>query len=219
MYVSLWMVQWVFAARTYLALEPTEHLDAARHEIAGNSFWVLRDPSRPLVPWREARDDDAIGYRVLAEVGLEAEIPRFVESVAGVLADARSWSSAGREFVRVDSHQRFFVVLARPETVDRLCRPLRTAGIYSCGRNGRATLNSMRWLEGASPWGEDIDGYRMYMINHEVGHLLGMPHQDCHDPGQPADVMVQQTKGLGGCTASSWPSQTEIERLQKRWKN
>nr|WP_255216808.1 DUF3152 domain-containing protein [Pseudenhygromyxa sp. WMMC2535] len=215
--MALWLMQWLLAARTYLAVDEGQTLQEARERVSGRDFWVLRDPARPTLPWREAKQAGHIGYRLLIEVGLEDEIPAWIETVGATLDDPRSWRAAGRDLVRVDTHARFDVILARPRTVDRLCRPLRTGGIYSCGRSGRAALNSMRWLEGARPWGDDLAGYRTYMINHEVGHLLGMPHQRCDAEGEVAAVMLQQTKGLQGCTANGWPVPAELERLRARW--
>jgi hypothetical protein len=216
-HLSTALTCWLFVARAFLELEPAEPIASARAQIHGREFWVLRDPTRPTVPWAEARERNAVRYRLLIEVGLEDLLPGFVWTVGAVLGDERSWMAAGRELVRVDAHEHFSIVLARPKTVDQLCKPLRTGGVYSCGRNGRAALNEMRWRTGAEPWGAEIEGYRVYMINHEVGHLLGMPHRDCQGPGQPAAVMVQQSKGLDGCLAEGWPAQFELERLQKHW--
>ena len=144
-------------------------------------------------------------------------MPVWVATVSAVLEHERGWSSAGREFVRVDAREHFSIVLAKPSTVDRLCKPLRTGGVYSCGRNGRATLNEMRWRQGSETWGDELEGYRVYMINHEVGHLLGMPHRDCHEQGQPAAVMVQQTITLDGCLAEGWPASFELDYLREHW--
>lgn len=217
MHLSVWLAYWLMIARAFLELGPSQAIASAREQIHGREFWVLSDPTRPTVPWREARERDAVRYRLLIEVGLEDLLPGFVATVGAVLDDPRGWTTAGREFVRVDDHEQFAIVLAKPDTVDRLCKPLNTGGAYSCGRNGRASLNEQRWRHGAATWGDEVDEYRVYMINHEVGHLLGMPHRDCHEQGQPAPVMLQQTMRLDGCTAAGWPAAFELDGLRKRW--
>ena len=65
-------------------------------------------------------------------------------------------------------------------------------------------------------WGEDVAGYRLYMVNHEVGHLLGVPHKRCGAQGQPAPVMLQQTISLDGCEPQGWPTGEEISWLRTR---
>lgn len=217
MHLSLWLLQWLLSAKAYLALAPEQPIEAALEQIQGREFWVLNDPNRPTVPWREARSQTAVGYRLLIERGLEDQLLPWVETVGAVLEHERGWKAAGRELVRVDAHEHFTILLARPRTVDRLCKPLRTGGVYSCGRNGRASLNELRWRTGVASWGDELEGYRAYMINHEVGHLLGMAHRKCHAPGEAAAVMVQQSKSLGGCAPSSWPAEFELEQLRKRW--
>jgi hypothetical protein len=214
---GLWLLQWLLSARAFLAVDSDIGLESARTRIQGRDFWVLRDPERTdrNPTGSEVDPRGAIGYRVAIEVGLEAELPSFVRTVAAVLDDPRGWAS-GRTFVPVTSGERFTVLLARPETIDRLCRPLRTGGVYSCGRAGRASLNLDRWRTGVPNWGDDVSGYRVYMINHEVGHLLGMPHAECEAPGEPAPVMLQQSMKLDGCTPQGWPSKNELARLGKR---
>lgn len=212
---GLWLLQWLLVARAFLAVAPDAELQSARTRIEGREFWVLQDPERPNLPASEVRERGAIGYRVAIEVGLEAELATFVRTVVAVLGDPRGWAG-GRTLVPTSSRERFTVLLARPETVDRLCRPLRTKGEYSCGRSRRAMLNFVRWRDGVMTWGDDVDGYRVYMINHEVGHLLGMPHANCTTPGEAAPVMLQQSMRLDGCLPSGWPSASEIERFGAR---
>lgn len=212
---GLWLLQWLLSARAFLAVDAGAGLESARTRIEDRDFWILQDPERPNLTRSEVGRREAIGYRVAIEVGLEAELPSFVRTVGAVLQDPRGWAS-GRALVPVSSGQRFTVLLARPDTIDRLCRPLRTRGQYSCGRAGRASLNLTRWQNGAATWGDDVSGYRVYMINHEVGHLLGIPHADCEVPGEPAPVMLQQSMRLDGCTPQGWPSADELARLGKR---
>ena len=70
-------------------------------------------------------------------------------------------------------------------------------------------LNAWRWANGAESYAGDLTNYRRYMVNHEFGHALGYGHRGCPSRGAPAPVMVQQTKGLGGCVANPWPAATD----------
>jgi hypothetical protein len=215
--LNLWLMHWLLSARAFFAVGGEDGFEAAREHVRGRDFWVVRDPARPSVPRREARGRRVFGYQILVEVGLEDELPQFVRTVGTVLEDPRGWQAAGIEFVPVERNPRLSIMLARPRTVDRLCWPLRTGGEYSCGRKHRAALNLDRWREGAEPWGDEVAGYRVYMVNHEVGHLIGMPHAECDEPGQPAAVMLQQTMGLEGCEAQPWPLESELDHLHSRW--
>lgn len=131
-------------------------------------------------------------------------VARLVESV---LADERGWTTVGAHALqRVDVDPDVRVRIASPTTTDRLCSPLDTGGRLSCRNGANVVLNAWRWANGANAYEGDLDGYRTYMINHEFGHALGNPHASCPSPGAVAPVMVQQTKGLDGCTANPWPT-------------
>ena len=153
-----------------------------------------------------------VRFIVEVEEGLGVDKARFAAAVQRVLYDDRSWGGGSVPFRRVDSGPAAFrVALASPDTTDRLCAPLETAGIYSCHQSGRAVLNSMRWRRGAASYGQNLTGYRTYLVNHEVGHALGSYHRSCPAAGAPAPVMMQQTKGVAPCRARPWPSRAERE--------
>jgi hypothetical protein len=143
---------------------------------------------------------------VEASLGLDVELVRAI--VEGALHDEeRSWART-RTLQRVDDPRvaRIRVVLASPATVDAICATvgLDTASIYSCWTGRIAALNAWRWEVGATGF-PDVATYRTYLINHEFGHALGYGHVSCPGPGSPAPVMMQQSKGLAGCSANGWP--------------
>lgn len=145
-------------------------------------------------------------YTVEIANGLEEQQPldAFAERVEATLSDPdRGWTSRGdRRIQRVDDPAAadIRVVLGTPDQVDRLCARagLNTAGIYSCWNGDFAALNADRWFGGVAHF-DDLEVYRDYLINHEVGHGLGFGHVGCPSPGQPAPVMMQQSIRLDGC--------------------
>lgn len=218
MHVPLLLAHALLGLRSLLVLGPEAGLEQALVEIQGASFWVVGSPERAPTRSREA-SEAAIRYRVLVERGIPLTSSEFVDHVDAALADAKGWAAAGREFVRVEGRAEITVLLASPPTIDRLCKPLETRGRYSCGRAGRAALNLDRWQTGTRAWTATLAEYRTYMVNHEVGHLLGMPHRECPGADQVAPIMQQQTFGLDGCRPSTRPSDDELERLRRRWRS
>jgi hypothetical protein len=149
---------------------------------------------------------DLVTYSVEVEdaVGYAAE--EFARIVDATLSDPRSWIGDGSvAFQRVTTGAQVRIVLGTPATVDQLCLPLDTAGLYSCHQGGTVALNSNRWLQGTESWPGPLDEFRRYAVNHEVGHAIGHGHEFCGGAGQPAPVMMQQSKGLEGCLPNGWP--------------
>ncbi|GIF19523.1 hypothetical protein BJ973_006568 [Actinoplanes tereljensis] len=134
----------------------------------------------------------------------------FANQVNRTLGDRRSWIASHRfRFQRVpeSAHAEFIVYLASARTSERMCRTggLETDGFTSCRVPRKVIINADRWAGAVRDYGAPLATYRAYAINHEVGHQLGHGHQRCPGKGKVAPVMMQQTYGLKGCTANSWP--------------
>lgn len=147
-------------------------------------------------------------YRVETEKGSGVDVESFARAVDRTFSHERGWTADGAfRFQRVtDEEPRMTVRLATPETVDKACREvgLDTEGFLSCRSGNVVYLNLNRWAVGVKAV-RDLGVYRHYLVNHEVGHILGRQHEACPGKGKPAPVMQQQTKELDGCTANPWP--------------
>ncbi|MBB4766619.1 DUF3152 domain-containing protein [Amorphoplanes digitatis] len=150
-------------------------------------------------------------FRVAVEENLgEGDGGDFAGEVDRILGDPRSWI-AGRRFrfqrVPHPADAEFTIFLASAGTSERMCARggLRTEGFTSCRLPGQVIINHDRWRYAVPDYGAPLRTYRAYAINHEVGHQLGHGHEACAGRGEPAPVMMQQTYGLKGCVANSWP--------------
>lgn len=163
----------------------------------------------------EDASEVVIRYRVERRTADPAtgDFARLVETTLG---DPRGWVRGGFRFVS-DPDGPFLVVLAEGAEVDRLCRPYDTYGRYSCQNGAVVAVNADRWRTATPEWTGDLASYRQMLVNHEVGHLIGMHHPDvqCPATGEAAPVMAQQSTELDDCLPNPWPLDAEIERVAR----
>lgn len=157
---------------------------------------------------KATRNVGKITYRIEIEQGLSLNPAAVATAVHKTLTDPRGWQALQPvSFERTDSlDSDLRIILATPTLTDKLCLPLDTGGEVSCRVEDRVVLNAKRWVYAVPAYNGDVDLYRNYLVNHEVGHALGHGHSDCDQPNTPAPVMMQQTKGLGGCLPNAWPT-------------
>lgn len=121
----------------------------------------------------------------------------FAASVVATLSDPRSWIAGGEYTLRrVDSGTPSFrVSLSSQMTTRAMCGYTikLEASCYNSSRDNRVVINDSRWTRGAISFNGDIGSYRVYAINHEVGHRLAFHHQPCTEQGGLAPVMMQQS--------------------------
>ena len=182
--------------------------DPDRTQSNGSGFVSKPTGNLRVVPGSSGAKGPGAPLRFMVEVegGLDVDRRAFAARVERVLFRKRGWRTGGISLKRVDSGRAAFrVALASRALTDRLCAPLATVGLYSCNQGGRAVLNFWRWKNGADAYGHRLHRYRIYMINHEVGHALGHGHALCPAAGRRAPIMMQQTMGVGACRPNPWP--------------
>jgi hypothetical protein len=197
------------AASAVPGAEP-ESPAAPDQRVAVSGRWQYPDLIGPVL----GTVGPLLRYRVAVEQGLPVTVWEFTDVVDVTLADPRSWI-AGRDVrlqrVLAPSVYDFTIFLASPATAYNLCLEggvdirMNAVAYTSCRAGDNVVINASRYLEGVPDYGAPLADYRRYVVNHEVGHRLGHGHVGCPGAGQPAPVMQQQTLGLRGCVANSWP--------------
>jgi hypothetical protein len=75
-------------------------------------------------------------------------------------------------------------------------------------RTREVWINEDRWLRNLPDASQlPLPAYRAYVLQHELGHALGMGHVS--PVTGPVPVMVQQTLGIGTCLPNPFPTSTE----------
>lgn len=152
-----------------------------------------------------------IHYTVSIEKGIKRNYDNFCKFIEETLADPRSW---GVDFKRTSSKKNadFKIILARGRTIRRICN-FTGLSCTSRDKNGVTIyINNYRWIRGAPKSRLKLNEYRTYIINHEVGHFLGLDdNHECKNRSRKtthsniAPVMNQATKGNGVCLPNCYP--------------
>ena len=155
----------------------------------------------------QVRDESLINFALKIEPSIPIGPDCMGKLITSILNDPSGWKNiTEKEFLLVSEEDADFTfIFSSPDKTDELCAPLETNGIYSCRNEEEIIINYFRWENGAIDFGNDMRTYRLYLINHETGHILGWGHTGCPKDGALAPVMMQQSKTTDGCTPYGWP--------------
>ena len=151
---------------------------------AGEPFAVAGDGTYRVVGGAGAQAGTAptvVTYTVEVENGFTpAEGDEaFAQFVDRTLADPRSWTPVkGISLQRVDAADArpdFRVSLSSQQTVRGLCGfSVQLESSCYIRAEGRVVINDARWVRGSLTYGGDLQAYREYAVNHEVGPRAGI---------------------------------------------
>ena len=156
------------------------------------------------------------GIRIEPSLGLD---PLCIKNLLFlILNNDLGWTNVAEKSFQLTSAEEsdYVYIFASPNKTDELCAPIETNSIYSCRNENNIVLNFFRWQEGAVDFKNDMETYRIYLINHETGHILGWGHVDCPKEGAVAPVMMQQSKGTDGCIPYGWPVYETVKSKYNR---
>jgi hypothetical protein len=150
-------------------------------------------------------------YAVYSKGAVRGNLDDFRKKVAETLGSTYGWRAAGVVFQEVNTNAQFDIVLTEASILGSYggC-----SAQYSCRTGRLVMINDDRWQGAVPHWTLSLGDYRTMVINHEVGHWLGLGHQSCKNSGQQASVMQQQSISLQGCTANPWPTASDMTRLR-----
>lgn len=168
--------------------------------------WVLLDNVN-------SRDEEKLNYAVKIEPSLGLDPLCIKNLLFLILNNDTGWTNVTEKQFQLTSVEEsdYVYIFASPEKTDEICAPIETNSIYSCRKEQNIVLNFFRWKNGAVDFKNDMETYRIYLINHETGHILGWGHVGCPKEGAIAPVMMQQSKGTEGCIPYGWPAYETIK--------
>ncbi|WP_049798363.1 DUF3152 domain-containing protein [Aeromicrobium massiliense] len=168
------------------------------------SATVTTAPTRAVQHMVPARR--VVTYSVRTKGRIKADLREFRRLAQQTFDDARGWRTSGTVFRRVRRGGDFTLSLAASRTLPSFS-PV-CSRQWSCRAGRNVVINQTRWLYASPAWrrsGGSLRDYRHMVVNHETGHWLGHGHRSCPRKRGPAPVMMQQSKGLGGCDFNPWP--------------
>ena len=175
-----------------------------RVRAAGHA-WTTADSARTRRVDHAAPVRRRVTYSVTTRGRITTSTREFARLAQETYDDARGWRAAGVQFRRVPRGGDFTLVLSEARLVPSFSASC--SATWSCRVGRHVIINQERWKHASPAWNgarRSLRDYRHMVVNHETGHWLGRGHVGCPGAG-PAPVMMQQSKGTGGCSFNPWP--------------
>ena len=150
-----------------------------------------------------------VTYEIRVRGEVDSDLELFRDHVRKTLRHPDGWSMDGEiRFLPVAENGDFVIWLADATELPGFSEVCSVD--WSCRVGKDVVINETRWEQSAPGWTGDLDTYRHYVVNHEMGHWMGLGHRGCEVEGEPAPVMMQQSKSAVPCSNRVWPDPVEI---------
>ncbi len=172
---------------------------------AAGHAWTTADSARTSPVDYATPVRRRVTYTVRTRGRITTSVRDFARLAQETYDDARGWRAGGVQFRRVPRGGHFTLVLSEARLVPSFSPTCST--MWSCRVGRYVIINQDRWKHASPAWNRarrSLRDYRHLVVNHETGHWLGHGHAGCPGSG-PAPVMMQQSKGTGGCSFNPWP--------------
>ena len=147
-------------------------------------------------------------YKVLIDKDVKRSLKNFKNQISKILTDKRSWKI---KFIEDDINYDFEIILTPARKIQKIC-DFKGLSCTDMAIN-KIYINNYRWIKGSKLSKLSLRDYRIYLINHEVGHILGFGHIT-PIKGRKVPVMNQNTLGLKGGLPWMWPIAKEHKMLK-----
>lgn len=151
----------------------------------------------------------SLRYKISIESNIKRSLKNFKKEVDKILSHPKSWKV---NFSQNNTNYDFEIILASAQNIKTYCN---FSGL-SCADTNRKKIwiNNSRWTNGAKPSKLSLKNYRIYLINHEVGHILGFLHAK-PIKNRKVPVMNQHTLGIFPGNPYQFPLLSEQKKLKQ----
>lgn len=150
----------------------------------------------------------AVTFDLALDNGLGIDGAATGKVIHQILNDSRSWAKEGYTVAEVPSGAQLHIFILPNNMVADKCHRDGLNQDGGCVEGRNIYLSAQRWAQGDESFikrGGTIEEYRIYLLNRQVGMVLGKGVSECTEAGRIAPVMQPQTESLSPCKANGWP--------------